>query len=300
MIYPMHSDIKSITAFSLVKEISINVFFVTRKRWNRIENNCICKICKKNFHSKPSRIRKGEGIYCSRKCKNIGISKNIENIQEIIELYNKGYGYNTIARKFKIHQRKIKNVLLKNNIIIRTPSEQKQIEYKNEITAVRRAIIKNCKVCGNPFKFHRKSKELFCSIKCRDKDIDNKDKIRKATQKQLKEGRMPKAYTSIEKKVKEFLDTNRIKYEYQKSLDRWTFDFSIGNILIECNGNYWHGNPKFYNKLNKMQEITIERDKQKSNYATSHGFNLLILWENDINNNFEIIKNTILNLIITR
>lgn len=31
-----------------------------------------CKICQAEFNPKPSHVKKGWGIYCSRKCKNIG------------------------------------------------------------------------------------------------------------------------------------------------------------------------------------------------------------------------------------
>lgn len=33
-----------------------------------MKNNCVCKTCGKKFHSPPSTIKRGYGIFCSREC----------------------------------------------------------------------------------------------------------------------------------------------------------------------------------------------------------------------------------------
>lgn len=75
------------------------------------------------------------------------------------------------------------------------------------------------------------------------------EKIRQATLKQLKSEIFRK--TSIEKKVEQFLLDNNIAYSYPFILDRAQFDFRLfeKKILIECDGDYRHGNPKFYKNL---------------------------------------------------
>ncbi len=35
----------------------------------------ICKTCRKEFYVKPSKIKRGEGKYCSNDCKYIGLVK---------------------------------------------------------------------------------------------------------------------------------------------------------------------------------------------------------------------------------
>lgn len=260
-----------------------------------MKSNCTCAFCRKSFHKKPSHITGNN--YCSRNCHHKGMEKNISRKQKeiCIRLYKEGFGYNTIAKKLKCHPRKMKQVLLDNNSIkIRTVSEQKRIEYKKHLTNVRRAKIVKCKVCEKDFKFRKGVKEKYCSIKCRSLCEENKQKIREHTLKQLSSGQLPKTNTSIERKVKSFLDKENIGYEYQYSYGYWVYDFKVGNFFIETDGDYWHANPMFYGELNDMQKKNIKRDKQKDTYAKNNGFKVIRFWEYNINNNFEEVKNEIL------
>ena len=55
--------------------------------------------------------------------------------------------------------------------------------------------------------------------------------------------------TDIELIVKKYLDEHKIKYEFQYNLDNLfypDFYFPQFNMIIEVQGDYWHGNPKIY------------------------------------------------------
>lgn len=132
------------------------------------------------------------------------------------------------------------------------------------------------------------------------------EKIRNATIKQMKEGRIKK--TSIEKKIENFLLNNDIKYKYSFIYERRQYDFLLldYNIIIEVNGDYWHANPKFWDvnndSLNKKQlyetqKMKIKDDIIKKRIIDNSKYELLIIWEDDINNNFNYIENTILEKI---
>ena len=60
------------------------------------------------------------------------------------------------------------------------------------------------------------------------------------------------------------------------------------NIIIECNGRYWHDKPKSREK-NKQRDIKIEKE----------GYKVLRFWDDEIKKNIkecmEKIENTILN-----
>lgn len=82
--------------------------------------------------------------------------------------------------------------------------------------------------------------------------------------------------SSIEIKVKDQLDSYGIRYVQQKMLfngmffvDFWLPDYQL---VIECNGDYWHSLPE-----------RIERDKRLEEYVISKGKDILWLWEHEIN-----------------
>jgi len=93
--------------------------------------------------------------------------------------------------------------------------------------------------------------------------------------------------TKPELKMKNFLNSLNIPFEHQFCLEEYSFDFRIidTNILIEVDGDYWHGNPKKFQKLNNRQERNKQRDLIKNKVAEDNGFILLRFWEDDILNN---------------
>jgi len=99
--------------------------------------------------------------------------------------------------------------------------------------------------------------------------------------------------TSIEKKIAKALSDLSIPYESQFYLKRKFFDFRISKskILIEVNGDFWHGNPKKYKsddilshpgKKIVAKEIW-KKDKEKEKIAIENNFLVLVFWEDEIN-----------------
>ena len=72
------------------------------------------------------------------------------------------------------------------------------------------------------------------------------------------------------------------------------FDFGCREtrILIEVDGDYWHGNPEFFNEdgsngkrqLNEIQKEKMNIDKEKDSWALNHNFILIRLWETEVLN----------------
>ena len=69
-------------------------------------------------------------------------------------------------------------------------------------------------------------------------------------------------------------------------------------MIIECQGDYYHGNPLYYDNedLNEMQKVARLKDSIKKEYYDSLNYNSLFLWETDINNDLNDIENIILDL----
>lgn len=110
--------------------------------------------------------------------------------------------------------------------------------------------------------------------------------------------------TKIENKIECFLKDNDIKYIKNKRFDVFIFDFYLNdfNLVIECDGDYWHANPKIYvdKKLTEAQIKNIDRDKRKNTLLKTKSINFIRFWECDINNNFETVKKQIWEKLIKK
>lgn len=230
----------------------------------------VCKCCNKEFTVETKLTKKkSPRLYCSVFCKTqYGRNERNKriNIPEIIDLYqNQEKSLEFIKKIYKVRRSYILNLLKNHSIKIRD-----------------RWVIASKHNLGKP---------------CTE---ERKEKIRQKTLAYLKSGKMPRRETSIELILKLFLKELNINFEEQKVIGNWCYDFYFPNfnILIEADGDYWHGNPKFYkDKLNSIQIEVIERDIRKTNSTEKQGFKLLRFWENDIKNNLENVKNIILNSI---
>ena len=97
-----------------------------------------------------------------------------------------------------------------------------------------------------------------------------------------------------ERFAKEFLDKLGVKYEYQykaEDIGRY-YDFKViteggGAIIIEVDGDFYHGYGLKYEQKNPMQKHNEIVDRIKNTWALWHGIPLLRIWEHDINNNPE-------------
>jgi|2_EtaG_2_1085320.scaffolds.fasta_scaffold00119_11 very-short-patch-repair endonuclease len=92
---------------------------------------------------------------------------------------------------------------------------------------------------------------------------------------------------------KECLEENFL-YTKQKCVEGKLFDFAIGNVLIEVDGDYHHCNPKKYTPDSVLQKQTIINDHIKNSIALRNGFKILRFWETDIYENPEAIRNKIM------
>lgn len=108
--------------------------------------------------------------------------------------------------------------------------------------------------------------------------------------------------TRPEKLMKFLLESANISCKYNFILNnKFQYDFIVINkkLLIEVHGDYWHCNPKFYpnGPINSRQEFKILRDIEKQKYANNNGYKIIYVWEDELNNNIELVKKRILHEI---
>lgn len=123
-----------------------------------------------------------------------------------------------------------------------------------------------------------RSAKIFCTVKC-----NNINRSQSASKMLKHSGTKP------ELKFKLLLDDNNIDYIHQYAIQwkrgwkKW-FDFYIPkyNLLIEIDGIYWHGKGLADLELNAQQAQSRINDIQKSTLAQNSGYNLLRIWEDEI------------------
>lgn len=127
------------------------------------------------------------------------------------------------------------------------------------------------------------------------KNKDNKSVIKpKKVLKNIKKKRSHPQYGTSkleEDFAKDFLDKLGVEYQYQfeaKDIGRF-YDFYLpkSNLIIEIDGDYWHGNPEKYgeNELKRHQIRAQRVDEYKNKWALLHGIPILRIWESDIRKN---------------
>ena len=117
---------------------------------------------------------------------------------------------------------------------------------------------------------------------------ESKEKMRKATSKRWENGDFSFKKTNIEKKVELWLSENNFNFQYQVSINGFVADFACleSKTVIECQGDFFHCNPnidKYKTPKYAVQKRNVYRDCLKKEVYIKNGWQLIELWESDIN-----------------
>lgn len=112
---------------------------------------------------------------------------------------------------------------------------------------------------------------------------------------------------SIEFILASLLNSLGVEFEYESVyvFENKTYipDFYIRdyNLIIECFGDYWHANPKFYTSKDVVFRNPVsniyERDDLKRLNFENRGYQYIVFWEYDLRNNLEEIKQQLCNIL---
>lgn len=136
------------------------------------------------------------------------------------------------------------------------------------------------------------NKKISEYFKGRSKSPEHKEKILKQLAINRHNRLTSREPSYPEKLMAEYLEELNIEYEMEYQLDGFHFDFKLKDkkILIEVDGDYWHGNPEIYSELNAMQRKNRGRDKYKTKYAEDRKYKVYRFWEKDIKHNYTAVK----------
>ena len=101
--------------------------------------------------------------------------------------------------------------------------------------------------------------------------------------------------TLPERLFEQQLVRSNIEYKKQYKFKGFYFDFYLSKkrLLVEIDGDYWHGNPQLYSVLSEMQTKNKLNDITKNRVAMKSGIALVRIWEYDIMNNTDKYRETL-------
>lgn len=116
-------------------------------------------------------------------------------------------------------------------------------------------------------------------------------KVKKKKRLEKSAKKMSNKMTEPERIFAEMMNEIEVSFEAQKIIENKIFDFYIPskNMIVEVHGDYWHSNPLIYEgkELNKIQIKNQRNDIFKDILAKGRGFEVEIVWEYDLKNNYK-------------
>jgi very-short-patch-repair endonuclease len=140
-----------------------------------------------------------------------------------------------------------------------------------------------CCTCGKEFLESPSIKRKYCSTQCRYDNNEERQRLINLNL-QLQKGKP----TKLEISGYSLLDELGIKYEPQYLIaNKFCVDAFVPdiNLVIQFDGDYWHGNPRKYKVLDKRQERRSKLDQSQDAYLVKCGFKVLRIWESDMKSN---------------
>jgi very-short-patch-repair endonuclease/endogenous inhibitor of DNA gyrase (YacG/DUF329 family) len=206
-----------------------------------------CDHCGKDVTKQGYQVSRYKKMFCNSDCHKSYMAKNKLTIQRKCEQCNK---------KFTIHT---------------TPSANMPFKYCSKEChnrAMDTRYEKECPVCHKVFLAKpcnaKRGGDTYCSRHCKIK------------------GKEP---TLIEVIIGKVLSSLSVEYIPQYPIGRYVCDYFIpsSQLVIECDGSYWHSIPN-----------VKERDRKKDKHFANRGYNVLRLPEDLIKNNLAACRSQII------
>lgn len=278
----------------------------------------LCKICNKSLYAVLHNIlpdwRIKDKIYCSKECMR---SARIVRIAKLCK---------TCLKEFFVggpipHSQKYCS------LVCFGANNKGKPKTKN----VKQRIEKNCKFCNKTMRVHpyRQNTQEFCNkdcysnsgrmhtkcTDCGDTSVSQTNTIRNSVLQQThckkcirKNGLYPST-SSFQYDV--FLECQQINSDCELNKQISTnntksyIDVVINRLAIECNGDYFHCNPKmfdatYYNaSTQKFAQQIWDKDQKRLAFIKQMGFNIFIIWESEWKQNKNLIISKIKELCNT-
>lgn len=240
--------------------------------------------------------------------KNIGF----KTTQRLLRHFNIPIRSISESRKTTTHQREYKQ-LLNDKYGVDNISQIPEVKKKKEQTFLKNYGVDNiwkskayCKWLDSyMLKRYGSKRTGFClwdteqhskKSKRQWRRLTKEEKEEKIKQQLLNLHRSSTKNNRIECFVANRLDDLQLSYHRGFRIGRYVADFYISpfNLIIECNGDFWHANPNKYNADDILRwpgsnGITAKeiwnKDSKKLDFYKNRGYDVFIVWEHDIKSN---------------
>ena len=152
-----------------------------------------------------------------------------------------------------------------------------------------------CEVCKKDFvrspSFIKRGLNKFCSNECRYKSRDFSLQVAQMTKRQ-QEGKT----NNLEKLGYKTLSNLGIEFIPQHVIgDKFCVDAFIPvlGIVVQFDGDYWHGNTKRFPVLSPRQARRVKLDQSQDRYFLACGFSVIRIWESEFKSDIESVKQKI-------
>jgi very-short-patch-repair endonuclease len=254
-----------------------------------------CSFCSKEFLVLPNKLLTGKGKYCSRTCKD----KHQKTLYSGVN--NPVYGMNQSKDQKKMTSIRSKKLWESEEYKIKHKQSMLEFVKKHgyypgtDLESRNKAKITMKKKYGKEHNWHGK----FGTRKC---DKTTLLKYGKTSAEFLIEYSLHYGkQTDIEKLFEKILEELSIPYQkkfriYDKTKENFWFreyDFLIldSRILVEVDGDYWHGNQSKFEQLSEFQEKVKINDIVKQKFAEKNRYQVVRFWGSDIKQKYETVKN---------
>lgn len=236
----------------------------------------ICQNCGVEFQIKESDLKYGRGKCCSRKC--------VDENKKRTYLGDKNPNFGIVVNdEERLHKSRIMKDIWKNDA-----------EYVNRVKKSQATFLERASNDGTWDRANEKREKTWLKKIGKKSNFVGKYGERKCDKTFVKNygicsieyasSYITTERTSIEIFTKFILNENNIENIPQYNYKGFSFDFYLPkeNILIECDGDYWHGYGKLDEELDDVQKRSRYNDKIKNKLAKSANIKLLRFWEHEI------------------
>jgi len=248
----------------------------TRQRGKGYQKR-FCNFRCRNIHNAPRRIRI-KGKYCLS-CGNYGYRKtdycqactNNQWSSEDIEYIRQHYpdkGANWVAERLQADLIKVRDKANKLGITLTKEATRRLVHN----------AARNYMTNHNPM-WNEDSKKKVQQWKQKHPEIVNANLEKLFQGHQQIERDKP---SRLERNIQAMLAQLGILFESSYFIKpKFIVDIRIDSLIIQADGDYWHGHPRFV-PLTMRQEAQQQRDRAQDAYLNSRGFTVIRIWESDL------------------
>jgi len=244
------------------------------KKGQRTGKTVLCAYCGKPVYLEPGRLKQYKIFFCSFDCKSKGYKFWVVHPKTQFKKgstpWNKG-----LTKK--------DNPRLKGNTIKGRPAWNRGLTKKTD----EKVRLLTEKMRLTKLKAHKPSHRKGVTM-----EQEYGEEKAKQLRKEIRQKRLHQVFpkqSSIEKILGQKLQENNYRFEPQFAYQITQIDiaFPEHKLAIYCDGDYWHANPKFYDKnnLDKIQTVNCSYDKRNNEFLLKNNWTVLRFWGSDILSN---------------